>query len=105
MLKAVPRGVLNPLWGEVVALALSGPSGQGDKDFGTSAALQKLRVKVACRAGLIALPPRLAPWRYERGARSLLVNFAQTAGTATMIANTNPVAPEGVRVEVSQEAE
>ena len=27
------------------------------------------------------LPPRLAPWRYERGARSLLVNFAQATGS------------------------
>ena len=79
MLKAVPRATLKPLWGDVVGLALSGPCGQGDADFGGSAALQKLRVKVACRAGLVALPPRLAPWRYERGQRSLLVNFAQVS--------------------------
>lgn len=40
----------------------------------------RLRVAVACRAALVVLPVRLAPWRYARGQRSLLVNFARATG-------------------------
>eukprot|EP00928_Gymnodinium_smaydae_P017716 TRINITY_DN16776_c0_g2_i1.p1 TRINITY_DN16776_c0_g2~~TRINITY_DN16776_c0_g2_i1.p1 ORF type:complete len:1166 (+),score=141.52 TRINITY_DN16776_c0_g2_i1:1343-4840(+) len=82
ILKAAPRTVLGPVWAPVLGLALQGPSQQGGSDFKGSSTLRRLRVKVACRAALAALPPRLASWRYERGARSLLVNFAQTTGGA-----------------------
>lgn len=40
----------------------------------------RLRVSVAYRCSLTALPPRLASWRYLRGQRSLLVNFAIATG-------------------------
>ena len=40
----------------------------------------RLRVSVAYRCSLTALPPRLASWRYLRGQRSLLVNFAMATG-------------------------
>eukprot|EP00435_Cladocopium_sp_Y103_P066483 s61_g28.t1 len=77
-LKLAPRSVMSGLWTQVLRLVLDGPSGSSD-DFGSSN-LRKLRVAVACRAALVILPPRLAPWRYERGQRSLLVNFAQATG-------------------------
>lgn len=79
-LKSAPRSVLKPVWLPLVDLALQGPGKQGDADFKASSALRKLRVHVACRTALTALPPRLAPWRYDRGARSLLVNFSQATG-------------------------
>eukprot|EP00931_Biecheleriopsis_adriatica_P103359 TRINITY_DN78205_c0_g1_i1.p1 TRINITY_DN78205_c0_g1~~TRINITY_DN78205_c0_g1_i1.p1 ORF type:complete len:1345 (-),score=315.69 TRINITY_DN78205_c0_g1_i1:44-4051(-) len=79
-LKVAPRSVLKTIWMQVLELTLRGPAGNGDEDFGRSSNLRKLRVAVSCRAGLVALPPRLAPWRYDRGARSLLVNFAQATG-------------------------
>ncbi|CAE7039485.1 TFCD [Symbiodinium natans] len=92
MLKVAPRSVLSGLWREVLQLVLQGPCGNGDADFGSLSNLRKLRVAVACRAGLVALPPRLAPWRYERGARSLLVNFAEATGGSA------PIASAGVNV-------
>mmetsp|Transcript_122454 Transcript_122454/g.357517 ORF Transcript_122454/g.357517 Transcript_122454/m.357517 type:complete len:1379 (+) Transcript_122454:75-4211(+) len=90
-LKTAQRTVLKSVWVQVLELVLSGPTGAGDADFGTSSTLRKLRVAVACRAGLVALPPRLASWRYERGARSLLVNFSQATGDAASSANAGTV--------------
>eukprot|EP00929_Paragymnodinium_shiwhaense_P066619 TRINITY_DN33432_c0_g1_i1.p1 TRINITY_DN33432_c0_g1~~TRINITY_DN33432_c0_g1_i1.p1 ORF type:complete len:1356 (-),score=350.11 TRINITY_DN33432_c0_g1_i1:110-4177(-) len=89
-LKAAPRAVLSSLWKEVLDMALKGPSGHGGADFKASSLLRKLRVKVTCRATLVALPPRLAAWRYQRGARSLLLNFAQATGDTSiqMFSNT-----------------
>lgn len=45
---------------------------------------RKLRVKLAQRLGLLLLPPRVATWRYDRGARSLLANLqlGSAAGAA-----------------------
>jgi len=80
-LKAAPRKLLQPVWLQVLEIMLQGPTGQGDTDFRLSTALRKLRCAVICRATLVALPPRLAAWRYERGARSLLLNFGCSAGT------------------------
>ncbi|CAE8651989.1 unnamed protein product, partial [Polarella glacialis] len=93
-LKAAPRSVLQTIWKQVLELTLGGPSGKGAADFGSSSHLRKLRVAVSCRAGQVALPPRLAPWRYERGARSLLVNFAQATGGCQ--SQPEAPAPEGV---------
>lgn len=81
--KSAPRSVLKSVWLQLLELCIKGPAGQGDIDFKASSALRKLRVAVACRAGLVALPPRLAPWRYDRGARSLLVNFERATGIPT----------------------
>eukprot|EP00913_Durusdinium_trenchii_P010668 g10008.t1 len=78
-LKLAPRTVMSGLWSQVLRLVLDGPSGRQDDDFGSSN-LRKLRVAVACRAALVVLPVRLAPWRYARGQRSLLVNFARATG-------------------------
>lgn len=79
-LKSAPRSVLKAIWVELLELLIRGPAGQADQDFKASSAMRKLRVAAACRAGLVALPPRLASWRYERGARSLLVNFSEATG-------------------------
>ncbi|KAJ3175212.1 hypothetical protein HK101_010715 [Irineochytrium annulatum] len=42
----------------------------------------KLVTKLAQRVGLCFLRPRLAPWRYQRGSRSLAVNLGRAAAKA-----------------------
>lgn len=42
----------------------------------SSALVRKLVVKLASRTGLALLPPKIAPWRYQRGKRSLLSNMS-----------------------------
>lgn len=73
--------VLNIL--QEAELAEADPDGTGARRRHTStvglraSALQrKLLTKLAARTGLTFLPPRLATWRYSRGARSLLDNLA-----------------------------
>ena len=41
---------------------------------------RKLGIKLLQRVALVFLPPRLASWRYQRGARSLLHNLEEAAG-------------------------
>ena len=41
--------------------------------------VRKLAVKLVQRLGLVFLPPRIAPWRYQRGFRSLLAGLQPTA--------------------------
>jgi len=49
--------------------------------------LRKLAAKLVQRLGLVFLEPRLAPWRYQRGSRSLLSTAAgAAAATATAAA-------------------
>ncbi|CAK9094153.1 Tubulin-specific chaperone D (Beta-tubulin cofactor D) (Tubulin-folding cofactor D) [Durusdinium trenchii] len=96
-LKLAPRTVMSGLWSQVLRLVLDGPSGRQDDDFGSSN-LRKLRVAVACRAALVVLPVRLAPWRYARGQRSLLVNFARATGAVASQA-------AGVSTAVAEEEE
>lgn len=76
-LKAAPRSVLANLREPLMRLALKGPSEGGAQGFAGSSLLRKLRVAVATRTALAGLPVTIAPWRYERGARSLLPGFAQ----------------------------
>jgi hypothetical protein len=42
----------------------------------SSTLVRKLIVKLASRTGLALLPPRVTPWRYQRGQRNLLTNLA-----------------------------
>lgn len=95
ILKAAPRAVLRPVSQQLLRLALQGPLGPGGADFKASSTLRKLRVKVAVRAAIVSLPPRLAPWRYQRGARSLIVNFEKATATATASGGQAAVAADG----------
>ncbi|CAJ1420847.1 unnamed protein product [Effrenium voratum] len=101
-LKLAPRDAFaEGLWSQVLRLVLDGPAKGGASDFGSSN-LRKLRVSVACRAALLALPVRLAPWRYERGQRSLLVNFAQSLG---QVASAEPAGQNVGAVSTEEEEE
>lgn len=44
----------------------------------------KICIKISQRIGLVLLPPRIAKWRYQRGARSLLANVQKTVTTASL---------------------
>lgn len=46
-----------------------------------NALLRKMAAKVIQRIALVFLPPRLASWRYSRGARSLMVNLGASTGS------------------------
>lgn len=92
--KVASRESLKPLWTKLMDLVLKGPAGQGEKDFASSSKLRKFRLAIACRAALVALPPRLASWRYDRGARSLMDNFASATGRASAHAETTPTGDE-----------
>ncbi|XP_065073427.1 tubulin-specific chaperone D [Ochlerotatus camptorhynchus] len=48
----------------------------------------KICIKISQRIGLVLLPPRIAKWRYQRGARSLLANVQKTVTTASLQAET-----------------
>jgi tubulin-specific chaperone D len=48
-----------------------------------SSVLKKDRVNLAQRIGCIFLKPRVASWRYQRGARSLASNLNASAGILT----------------------
>jgi tubulin-specific chaperone D len=63
----------------------------------SSPLMRKLLVKLAARTGLTYLPPRVQPWRYARGSRSLLLNLAAAgvAGTATAAAAEGGHRPQG----------
>ncbi|CAL1164866.1 unnamed protein product [Cladocopium goreaui] len=102
-LKLAPRSVMSGLWTQVLRLVLDGPSGSSD-DFGSSN-LRKLRVAVACRAALVILPPRLAPWRYERGQRSLLVNFAQATGGSIAAAGAGANEASGANIGLEEDGD
>eukprot|EP01118_Nematostelium_gracile_P009560 TRINITY_DN3239_c0_g2_i2.p1 TRINITY_DN3239_c0_g2~~TRINITY_DN3239_c0_g2_i2.p1 ORF type:complete len:487 (-),score=117.12 TRINITY_DN3239_c0_g2_i2:469-1929(-) len=47
-------------------------------NFGNSSTHKKLYVKLVQRMGLIFLKPKIAPWRYQRGNRSLLQNLGKS---------------------------
>lgn len=73
-LKVAGRDAVSEFWADLVEIALQ--SG----DLVKSSTTRKLKVKVAYRAALAALPPRVASWRYQRGARSLaLASLANNA--------------------------
>ena len=65
-----------------------GPLSSGAHELlaSNSVTKRKLGIKLLQRVGLVYLPPRVASWRYQRGARSLLHNLqasgAPTEGTA-----------------------
>lgn len=44
----------------------------------------KICIKISQRIGLVLLPPRIAKWRYQRGARSLLANVQKAVTTASL---------------------
>uniref|UniRef100_A0A8D8I1B7 Tubulin-specific chaperone D n=1 Tax=Culex pipiens TaxID=7175 RepID=A0A8D8I1B7_CULPI len=46
-------------------------------------------IKICQRIGLVLLPPRIAKWRYQRGARSLLANVQRTVTTASLQADSS----------------
>ncbi|XP_062561564.1 tubulin-specific chaperone D [Armigeres subalbatus] len=46
--------------------------------------IYKICIKIGQRIGLVLLPPRIAKWRYQRGARSLLANVQKTVTTASL---------------------
>uniref|UniRef100_A0A182NNE2 Tubulin-specific chaperone D n=1 Tax=Anopheles dirus TaxID=7168 RepID=A0A182NNE2_9DIPT len=50
------------------------------KDF----KIYKTCIKICQRLGLVLLPPKLAKWRYQRGARSLLANVQKTVTLASL---------------------
>ncbi|KAI9310691.1 armadillo-type protein [Dichotomocladium elegans] len=52
-------------------------------DHANNSLIRKLRVKLTQRVGLCFLKPKIAPWRYQRGNRSLRQNLEETAGQAT----------------------
>jgi len=59
-----------------------------NNDGGTSI-LRKLLVKLFARVGCSYLPPRIAPWRYQRGRRSLLENLTSTRNNQEKNSNSN----------------
>ena len=52
--------------------------------------LRKLLLKWWTRLSCAFLPPRIAPWRYQRGSRSLKDNLRQAAEDGKADGNTNP---------------
>uniref|UniRef100_A0A182WYJ1 Tubulin-specific chaperone D n=1 Tax=Anopheles quadriannulatus TaxID=34691 RepID=A0A182WYJ1_ANOQN len=50
------------------------------KDF----KVYKTCIKICQRIGLVLLPPKIAKWRYQRGARSLLANVQKTVTLASL---------------------
>ena len=73
-----------------------GRSSGGSVQLRSSPLLRKLLVKLASRTGLTYLPPRLQPWRYARGSRSLLLNLAASGvASAASAAPAATVAPAG----------
>uniref|UniRef100_A0A182PP00 Tubulin-specific chaperone D n=1 Tax=Anopheles epiroticus TaxID=199890 RepID=A0A182PP00_9DIPT len=50
------------------------------KDF----KIYKTCIKICQRIGLVLLPPKIAKWRYQRGARSLLANVQKTVTLASL---------------------
>ncbi|XP_052862271.1 tubulin-specific chaperone D [Anopheles cruzii] len=46
--------------------------------------LLKTCIKICQRIGLVLLPPKVAKWRYQRGARSLLANVQKTVTLASL---------------------
>jgi tubulin-specific chaperone D len=57
-----------------------------------SSVLKQARVKLAQRIGCIFLKPRVAKWRYQRGARSLAANLS----THGIISSSSIVKPDVV---------
>ena len=53
-----------------------------------SSHIKKGKVNLAQRIGCIMLRPKLAPWRYQRGHRSLTQNLASSGVAAQIISNT-----------------
>ncbi|GLD96043.1 hypothetical protein PINS_up004721 [Pythium insidiosum] len=49
---------------------------------------RKLSVKLVQRLGLLYLPPRVQPWRYQRGLRSLELNLQSLGLKTSSLANT-----------------
>lgn len=48
-------------------------------NYSSNSLIRKLRIKLTQRVGLCFLKPKLAPWRYQRGNRSLHDNLKQTS--------------------------
>ncbi|XP_050095697.1 tubulin-specific chaperone D [Anopheles aquasalis] len=46
--------------------------------------IYKICIKICQRIGLVLLPPKIAKWRYQRGARSLLANVQKTVTLASL---------------------
>uniref|UniRef100_A0AAG5D4A2 Tubulin-specific chaperone D n=2 Tax=Anopheles atroparvus TaxID=41427 RepID=A0AAG5D4A2_ANOAO len=46
--------------------------------------IHKTCIKICQRLGLVLLPPKVAKWRYQRGARSLLANVQKTVTLASL---------------------
>ncbi|XP_053684811.1 tubulin-specific chaperone D [Sabethes cyaneus] len=44
----------------------------------------KICIKISQRIGMVLLPPRIAKWRYQRGARSLLANVNKPVTVASL---------------------
>ncbi|XP_055535391.1 tubulin-specific chaperone D [Wyeomyia smithii] len=44
----------------------------------------KICIKISQRIGMVLLPPRIAKWRYQRGARSLLANVHKPVTVASL---------------------
>ncbi|XP_058124230.1 tubulin-specific chaperone D [Anopheles ziemanni] len=47
--------------------------------------IYKTCIKICQRLGLVLLPPKVAKWRYQRGARSLLANVQKTVTLASLM--------------------
>lgn len=47
-------------------------------NYSSNSLIRKLRIKLTQRVGLCFLKPKIAPWRYQRGNRSLHENLKQT---------------------------
>ncbi|XP_055598519.1 tubulin-specific chaperone D [Uranotaenia lowii] len=52
--------------------------------IGKNFKIHKVCIKIGQRLGLVLLPPRIAKWRYQRGARSLLANVQKTVTVAAI---------------------
>ena len=66
-----------------------------------SATHRKLFVKLVQRIGLVFLKPRVAPWRYQRGSRSLVDNLKK----ASISSNTETNEEEQEEEEIAGEIE
>ncbi|XP_058465569.1 tubulin-specific chaperone D [Malaya genurostris] len=71
VLKHGKREDLLPFAEKLANTVLHQDYGQITKNF----KIYKICIKISQRIGMIMLPPRIAKWRYQRGARSLLSNI------------------------------
>ncbi|XP_053674003.1 tubulin-specific chaperone D [Anopheles nili] len=80
ILKHGKREDLQPLVSQLADWVLHLDYDTISKDF----TIYKGCIKICQRIGLVMLPPKIAKWRYQRGARSLLANVQKTVTLSSL---------------------